>query len=123
MSDNTPVEGTAHQAPVPPQANEGTTPPAQTAPKQRFTDRLWGLRAVIAVAIASVIIGGLGGAALASLGGRHDDGRSGPGFGHHFRGGPGQGQGRGPNGFTPPGQQRGGSGNDRGPGQGEDDNS
>ncbi len=121
MSDDKPVEATAHQEPVPPQVDQGTTPPAQITPRQPFTERLWSFRAVIAVALAAVIIGGLGGAALASLGGRHDDGRSGPGFGHQFRGGPGHG--RGPNGFAPPGQQRRGSGNDRGPGQGDDDKS
>ena len=41
-------------------------------PKERFVDRLWSLRAVIAVALASVILGGLGGAALASA--ASDDG-------------------------------------------------
>ena len=128
MSDEKPAtepgDGTAHQEPVPPQQTVSTTPPGETTPRQRFTDRLWGFRAVIAVALASVIIGGLGGAALASLGGRHDDGRSGPGFGHHFRGGPGQ-QGRGPNGFGPPGQMKKdrGQGHDRGQRGENDDNS
>lgn len=94
MSDDRPDEGTAHQETVP--------PAEEHPPKQRWTDRVWGFRAVVAVALASVIIGGLGGAALANLGGRDGNDRTGPGFGHQFRGGPGQG--RGPNGFVPPGQ-------------------
>ena len=74
--------------PVPPQPDHDVTrvlppdqPPAE--PKPRFVDRLWSLRAVIAVALASVILGGLGGAALANVG-DHDDRRMGPG---RFRGG------------------------------------
>ena len=98
MSDDRTVESTASQQTVP--------PAAERPPRQRWTERLWGLKAVIAVAVASVIIGGLGGAAVAGLGDRHGDrqgdGRTGPGFGHQFRGGPGQG--RGPRGFVPPGQ-------------------
>ena len=96
MSDDRPVEDTPHQESGP----AATEHPA----KQRWTDRSWGSRAVIAVALASVIIGGLGGAALANLGGRDGDDRTGPGFGHQFRGGPGQG--RGHQGFVPPGQQK-----------------
>jgi hypothetical protein len=96
MSDDRPDEGTAHQETVPPAAEPPT--------RKRWTDRPWGFKAIIAVALASVIIGGLGGAALANLGGRDGDDRTGPGFGHQFRGGPGQG--RGPNGFVPPGQQK-----------------
>lgn len=74
-------------------------PPDQpaAAPRPAFKDRLWSLRAVIAVALASVILGGLGGAALASVG--HD---------HDRRGGPFQGRfGRGPMGPNQmgPGQQ------------------
>lgn len=73
---------------------EGSTAPAAhqpvTAPaKQRLRDRLWSFRAVIAVALASVIIGGLGGAALASVSEGGDDGRFGPGQGRFNRGGPG----------------------------------
>jgi hypothetical protein len=45
-------------------------------PRQRFVDRLWSFRALIAVALASVILGGLAGAALASAG--DDDDRRGP---------------------------------------------
>ena len=88
---------------VPPGA--GTTPPPDPDPtrthvlppdrdpaagRQRFTDRAWSLRSVIAVALASVILGGLGGAALASAGDDdHERGR------HFERGGP-----------VPPGMQR-----------------
>ena len=88
---------------VPPGA--GSTPPPDPDPtrthvlppdrdpvagRQRFADRVWSLRAVIAVALASVILGGLGGAALASAGDDNDD------RGRHFqRGGP-----------LPPGMQR-----------------
>jgi hypothetical protein len=47
-------------------------------PKQRFVDRLWTFRALIAVALASVILGGLGGAALANAGSKDDNRRGGP---------------------------------------------
>ncbi len=80
-----PAEGaaghTAEQTAVPPE-----NPPA----KQRLRDRLWSFRAVIAVALASVIIGGLGGAALANVSEGGNDGRRGPGgFGRGGPGGPG----------------------------------
>lgn len=67
-------------------------PPA-TPPKQRLQDRLWSFRAVIAVALASVILGGLGGAVLANVADDDDGGRFGPG--------PGQGR------FGPGGPMRG----------------
>ena len=80
-------------------------PPDQPAApaKPRFADRLWSLRALIAVALASVILGGLGGAALANAG-DHQDQRS--------RFGPGGPGARGPGGFErrglqPPGMQGG----------------
>jgi hypothetical protein len=49
-------------------------PPDEQPRPQRpaFRDRRWSLSAMIAVALASVIIGGLGGAALASAGEDHD---------------------------------------------------
>src|SRR6187401_282326 len=56
--------------------------------KQRLRDRLWSFRALIAVALASVIVGGLGGAALASVSGEDDSG-FGPGHNRLQRGGPG----------------------------------
>ncbi len=82
--------------PAPPDPDPHATrviPPdrAPVAPQPRFVDRLWSLRAVIAVALASVILGGLGGAALASASG-DQDGRRGPARG------PGMGPGMGPGG-------------------------
>ncbi len=62
-------------------------------PKQRLSERVWSFRAVIAVALASVIVGGLGGAALASVAQDDDDRRSGPGQARFNRGGPGGGPG------------------------------
>ena len=65
-----------------------TAQPGETPAKQRLRDRLWSFRAVIAVALASVIVGGLGGAALANV----SDGDSrgfGPGQNRFQRGGPG----------------------------------
>ena len=73
------------------QQGQGSAPP----PKERFVDRLWSLRAVIAVALASVILGGLGGAALASAASDDGDDRGGPGQRFH-RGGQ----------MPPPGMQR-----------------
>jgi hypothetical protein len=72
--------------PVPPSAEQPDVQPTAT---QRFRERLWSLRAVIAVALASVIVGGLGGAALANLADHGDDRRAGPGRGGFQRGGPG----------------------------------
>ena len=60
--------------------------PAAERPRQRWRDRAWSLRALIAVALASVILGGLAGAALANIGDHQDQHRS-PGFGRRF--GPG----------------------------------
>lgn len=114
---DTPAEHpTVEQGPVPPAEHIAAPAPAmastqaqpQAIPKQRFVDRVWGFKSIIAVALASVIIGGLGGAALAR-GGDHQGRNDRMGFGH----GPGQGfgQGRGPGGFGPPGQQRNRQGN------------
>ena len=80
--------------------HQPTAPPP--APRQRLRDRLWSFRAVIAVALASVIVGGLGGAALASASDHGDQGRFGPGRGRFNRGGPGGPpgvNGNGPNGM------------------------
>ena len=57
---------------------------ASTPPKERLRDRLWSLRALIAVALASVIVGGLGGAALANVSKGGEDCR----MGRFQRGGP-----------------------------------
>src|SRR5687767_7509878 len=62
-------------------------PPASAPPKQSFRDRVWSLRSVVAVALAAVILGGLGGAAIASVV-DGDDERRGPGQGRFERGGP-----------------------------------
>jgi hypothetical protein len=76
----TDVPPESHPVP-PPEPDPHATrvlPPDQAPPppKQRFADRLWSLRAVIAVALASVILGGLAGAAIANAG--NDDDRRGP---------------------------------------------
>ena len=82
---------------VPPESDPHETrvlPPDRPAvpPKERFVDRLWSFRALIAVALASVILGGLAGAALANVG--DQDERRGPGRFHRM----------GP--MSPPGQQQ-----------------
>lgn len=89
------------------QAIPADRPPAQPVqpPQQRLRDRVWSFRALIAVALASVIVGGLGGAALASISKGGDDGRFGPGQGRFQRGGPG-----GPPGMNPGQQGRPGGG-------------
>ncbi|MEO7942052.1 MAG: hypothetical protein ABIR34_01495 [Marmoricola sp.] len=71
---------------IPAQQSPDPSHPAAST-KQGFQDRLWSLRAVIAVALASVIIGSLGGAALANVSQDGNDGRHGPGG--FNRGGPG----------------------------------
>jgi hypothetical protein len=89
-------------------ADQPTAPPPP--PRQRLRDRLWSFRAVIAVALASVIVGGLGGAALASVSNNGDQGRFGPGAGRFNRGGPGSPpgmNGNGPNGLRQWQQQHG----------------
>ncbi len=66
--------------PVGPPVGSPVGPPVgPPADKQRLRDRLWSFRALIAVALASVIVGGLGGAALASVADNGNDGRRGPG--------------------------------------------
>ncbi len=58
---------------------------------ERLRERAWSLRAVLAVALASVLLGSAGGAALASAAGGEDAGRGGPGGPggrHGFNGGP-----------------------------------
>jgi hypothetical protein len=108
-----PGDATVEQGAVPPTAG----PTAQPAPaRQRFVERVWGLKAVIAVALASVIIGGLGGAALAK-GGDRQGGNDRMGFGHGNGHGFGQGFGRGPNGQGPPGHRNGRMQRMPGPGQ------
>jgi hypothetical protein len=77
------------QPPLPPDQ-----PPVAEGHPQRWRDRAWSLRAVIAVGLVAVVLGGLAGAAIASVG-DHQDQRGRPGFGR-FHGGPGM----------PPGQGR-----------------
>jgi hypothetical protein len=107
MTDNDDVA--ASPAPVTteqPAAAEAAVP----GPQPRWRDRVWSFRAMIAVALASFIIGGLGGGLVGgALGfvvghhdGRHEMGPWGPGMrgpgmdgpgwrgrGHGFGGGPG----------------------------------
>ncbi|MET0998050.1 MAG: hypothetical protein ABWX73_04980 [Marmoricola sp.] len=90
MSDQ-PPESRPAPPPEPDPTPTRVLPPDQPppAPKQRLSERLWSFRAVIAVALASVIVGGLGGAALASVAQDDDQGRFGPGQVRFNRGGPG----------------------------------
>lgn len=92
-------------------AESTATPAAQPAaepPKQRFVDRLWGLKSMIAVALAAVILGGLGGAAIAKAGeGDGQRGGFGPGgrhggFGNQLGDRGGRRGGLGQNGVVPP---------------------
>jgi hypothetical protein len=92
VSDVPPEQHPQHDPEHDPESTRVLPPdqPAEPA-KPRFVDRLWSLRAMIAVALASVILGGLGGAALANAGGHDDEGmRFGPGRGPggFQRGGP-----------------------------------
>lgn len=77
---------------VPDQAAATSAQAQPVASGPRLRDRLWGLRALLAVALASVIIGGLGGAAIAKRGEHEDHGR----FGGPGRFGPGQMRGQQP---------------------------
>jgi hypothetical protein len=88
-----------------------------TPPKQRLRDRMFSFRSLIAVSLASLIIGGLGGTTAGVLAsnfadrgpGGHHRGQLGPrGFDHGNRG-PG-GFAPGGNGWAPPGSNRGDNG-------------
>ncbi len=110
MSDNEPTadKPTAEQPTPAPEAAQAQVEPA----RPRLRDHLFGLRSVVAVALAGVVLGGLGGFAVhaATDGGGRDDrddrlGRFGPGG---FQGGPGgfpQGPGQRSPGQQGPGQQ------------------
>lgn len=95
--------GATATATLPPPAEE--TPDAQSAigdsgsgvGKVRFRDRVWGWKATLGVAVASLILGGLAGFGLGHFGGHDDDHGFGPGHGH-FRNGPGNGFGPGQDG-------------------------
>ena len=104
MSDTQPTAaqpGPAEEQPTaPPQpapvAEAAAEPPA---PRTRLRDLVFGLRSLVAVAIAGVIVGGLGGFAIHAATDGHDErmGRFGPREG--FGGGPGGGFQQGPGGF------------------------
>jgi hypothetical protein len=94
-------------APAPPPSYDPAYAGTPAAPP-RFVDRVLGMRAVIAVALAALIIGGLSGFVLGERTGGADGrfGHGGPGGfpgGQGFRGGPPQMQGQ-------PGQQQFGQG-------------
>src|SRR4051812_41286671 len=103
-----PAEPAAATPPPPPPAGP---PPAAPVQRTRLRDLVFGIRSLIAVAVAGVIVGGLAGFAIhAATDDDHRDGRMGrfgPGFGPGgafrdgrapggFPGGPGQGQNGGP---------------------------
>jgi hypothetical protein len=106
------------EAPAPPAQPEGQQPPAAGQPayamplpmgypyaaqqRPRFADQVLGMRAVVAVALACLIIGGLSGWILGHAAGS-DDGRFGRGPGFIQRDGFPDGQNgfpNGPNGFS-----------------------
>lgn len=89
MTDQ-PPESRPAPPPEPDPTHTSVLPPDQEPPepRQRLQDRLWSFRSVIAVALASVIVGGLGGAALASVAQDDDERRFGPGQGRFNRGDP-----------------------------------
>ena len=91
---------TAEQAAV---TNEAAPPAAD---RQKFTDKLWNFRAMVAVALAALLLGGGAGAAIAAV--SHDDrgDRDHHGFGR-FGDGPGPFMGPGgPGGFGPGDRQQ-----------------
>lgn len=102
------------QAPVAPVAPVAAAPASD---RPRLRDRVLGMRGVAAVAVAGLILGGVGGTAIGAVAG-HDDHREGrPEFGGREFGGPSR-DGRGPGQFQgrPGGGQFGG-----GPQQGAPD--
>ena len=116
--DVDPVPAAEHPAPAAPAAPAAQLPPVTERPRLR--DLVFGLRSLVAVAVAGVVVGGVGGYALSAA--TDDDsgrmGRFGPGPG--FRGGP---DGGAPGGFQGgfqggPGQQLPGQGPGQLPGQG-----
>src|SRR5262245_5744008 len=123
MSDTQPTAAQPEPPAPPPPSPTGPpgpppawTPASPAPPRPRLRDRVFGLRSLIAVGVAGVILGGLAGFAIhaATDDDRRDGrmGRFGPGFGP--RGGFGQGPGRFPDGGQ--GQFPGGPGQ-QGPGQ------
>ena len=55
----------------PPNSPDPDETPA-TQPRTRWQDRVWSFRAMLAVALASLLIGGLGGAAITAVAGGDD---------------------------------------------------
>jgi len=110
-----PTEPVGALPPPPPPPPTVAAPVAAPALQRvRLRDQAFGIKSLVAVAVAGVIVGGLGGFGIhAATDGDHRDGRMGrfgPGFGP--RGGPGGGfrEWRGPEGFP------GGPGQNGGPG-------
>ncbi|MFL6108313.1 MAG: hypothetical protein ACJ716_14055 [Marmoricola sp.] len=65
-----------------------TTQAAPAEPRTRFTDRVWNFRAMVAVALAALLLGGGIGAAISAV--SHDDGHDRrPGFARFEDGPPG----------------------------------
>jgi hypothetical protein len=97
MAENDDVSGIPEDDATTPGDTQRVLPPDTPAPtpqpvlKTRWRDRAWTFRAMLAVALASLVIGGIaGGAIVAAAGGDDDDG--------YYRMGPG-----GPGGRMPPG--------------------
>jgi hypothetical protein len=118
-----PVAATPPPPPPPTVAVPAAAPAAPTLQRVRLRDQAFGIRSLVAVALAGVIMGGLAGFGIhAATGGDDRDGRMGrfgPGFGpgggfredrgrgglpgDGFQGGPGQDGGPGTQQFPPPG--------------------
>jgi hypothetical protein len=95
MSEQNPTPDPTHEipqaaAPPAPGVPAPSTPPAPAAvpapstpstEKPRFQDRVLGMKAVAGVALASVILGGAGGAALGAVSNGSDEGARGGRFG------------------------------------------
>jgi hypothetical protein len=77
-------------APPPVPSYAGLDQPPTYQPRPRFWDRVLGMRGVIAVALACVVLGGVGGAFLGARTDGGDDGFGGRGGPGGFRGQPGQ---------------------------------
>jgi hypothetical protein len=108
------AEAPTLQAPAVPVEAAAATEAVQAAPKARLRDRAWSFRAMLAVGVATLLIGGAGGAGIVALADGGND--HGPRIGR-LAGGPG-----GPGGFGGQrlGGRRGGGGGfgQNGPGAG-----
>ncbi|RZI92758.1 MAG: hypothetical protein EOO67_07960 [Microbacterium sp.] len=95
-------------------------PAPPTTPQPRLRDHVFSFRSVVAVGVATLLLGGAGGAALVAVtNDGHDDGpriaRFGDGPGRYGNDGPGGG------GFAPPGFQQDGPRSAPGNGSGQED--